>query len=434
MAMEDKIILSALKEQKEELNMYSSGTLCARKEEELFEWESKLAQVVTGVRRSGKSTLCHKVLMQKGVRYGYVNFDDDRLATIGVSELDAVLHCAYQVYGADIKYIFFDEIQNVDGWHIFVNRLLRQGMHVVLTGSNAKLLSGELATHLTGRYNEIKLYPFSFSEFLNLHNVHLTSGAAGVLTTRESANVRQLLLEYLNNGGLPEMYSINNESNKRTYVESLIETVISKDIAKRFKIRNADGLRRIAHYLMNNVCQEVNYKSLAEVAVLNSNMTAQKYTSYLSQAYLIHKVQKFSYKSMERICQEKAYSIDTGFIANRDNSLIGDNVGWKLENMVLVELLRRHKSESEDIYYYKPSTRSKEVDFVICRQSVVQQLVQVSLYITNGKTLKRETEALVEAAEKLKCDNLTILTLDESSVIESAGRTIHVTNVIEWLM
>lgn len=431
--MEESKIIKTLLEQSEELKYYANATFCSRMEEQLFEWDSKLAQVVTGVRRSGKSTLCHKVLVEKGVKYGYVNFDDDRFASASVTDLDTILHYTYQVYGSDIEYIFFDEIQNVDGWHIFVNRLLRQGLHVILTGSNAKLLSGELATHLTGRYNEIKLYPLSFSEYLRLNNIRFSDGKTPILTNRQSANLKELLLEYLNNGGLPELYTVKNEKNKRTYIESLIETVIGKDIAKRFRVRNIDGLRRIAHYLINNVCQEINYKAIAEIALLNSGMTAQKYTSFLTQAYLIHKVQKFSYKSRERICQEKAYTIDTGFIANRDNSLLGENIGWKLENMVLIELLRRHKSASEDIYYYKPTARSKEVDFVVCRQSLVKELIQVSLYMSNKKTVTREVNALITASRELKCDNLIILTLDESSDIQSDNKTVHIINIIDWL-
>ena len=162
--VEERIMLQVLAEQKEYVSSYHPEQWVKRNEEAFFEFDSPLAQVVIGVRRSGKSTLCHKVLLEHRVNYGYANFDDDRFARLQTEDLNTLLSCIYQVYGTDIQYIFLDEIQNVDGWHLFVNRLLRSNLHVVVTGSNAKLLSGELATHLTGRYNEIHLFPFSFRE------------------------------------------------------------------------------------------------------------------------------------------------------------------------------------------------------------------------------------------------------------------------------
>ena len=163
--VDEKIILQVLAEQQEEVKSYKPQKWVARKEESLFEFDTNMAQVVIGVRRSGKSTLCHKVLLDRGLKYGYVNLDDDRLAAVRTEDLNTVLSCVYQLYGTDIPYLVLDEIQNVEGWYLFVNRLLRTNLHIFVTGSNAKLLSGELASHLTGRYNEIHLYPFSFSEY-----------------------------------------------------------------------------------------------------------------------------------------------------------------------------------------------------------------------------------------------------------------------------
>ena len=156
-----------LTDQKKELEKIDLGSLCPRREESLLEIDSPLAQVVIGVRRSGKSMLCLKTLLQSGKKFGYVDFDDENLENLERSDLNVILEAAYMVYG-DFDYLFLDEVQNVDGWHLFVNRLLRQKMHIVLTGSNAKLLSSDLATHLTGRYNEITLYPFSFEEYCKI--------------------------------------------------------------------------------------------------------------------------------------------------------------------------------------------------------------------------------------------------------------------------
>ena len=153
--IEERIILQVLAEQRDEILGYDPSKWVSRREESLFEFDSTMAQVVIGIRRSGKSTICHKVLLEHGIRYGYVNLDDDRLLGMEAKDLNTVLSCIYQLYGTNVPYLFLDEIQDVDGWHLFVNRLLRSKMRIFVTGSNAKLLSSELATHLTGRYNEI---------------------------------------------------------------------------------------------------------------------------------------------------------------------------------------------------------------------------------------------------------------------------------------
>ena len=427
--MNEKIILQVLAEQQEYKERYKKNTWISRKEEDLFELGSNMAQVVIGVRRSGKSTLCHKVLIEQQIRYAYVDFDDDRLYGMQSADLNTVLNCVYQLYGTDIEYIFLDEVQDVTGWHLFVNRLLRQGIHVFLTGSNAKLLSSELATHLTGRYNEIRLFPFSYLEFCQAENVSLDG-----ITTQADAARKSALTRYLNDGGMPELHYIKRPQNRRTYIDGLIETIVAKDIVGRFKIHNTEGLRRIAHHLINNSCQIINYDSLLDIASLSAGKTAQKYVSYLSQAFLIHKLQQFSFKSRQRITNEKAYVIDTGFIANRDNALLGENIGWRLENVVLIELLRRYHSAADDIYYYKPSARQKEIDFVVCRQGVVIELIQVAYTIADSKTFKRETDALLNAAKKLNCTNLTLITTDENQDIQVGDLTIHHRSAVDWLL
>ena len=276
--MDEKVILQVLAEQREEMSGYDVAGWISRPEEDFFEWDSDMAQVVIGVRRSGKSTLCHKALIQHGVKYGYSDLDDDRLLGMEAKDLNTLLGCMYQLYGVDVKYLFFDEIQDVPGWHLFVNRLLRQGLRIVLTGSNAKLLSSELATHLTGRYNEIKLYPFSYAELCDAEKVDVK----GITTKADAA--RKIALEaYLNDGGFPELMKLRNPRGRRTYIEGLIETIITKDIAKRFNIRNPESIRRIAYHLINNSCQVIDYKTLAEISNLKTAATAQKYTSYLAQ-------------------------------------------------------------------------------------------------------------------------------------------------------
>ena len=423
--VEEKIILQVLAEQKEYVESYQPKNWVDRKEERLFEFDSPLAQVVIGVRRSGKSTLCHKVLLEHQVKYGYANFDDDRLANIQVEDLNTVLSCIYQIYGTDINYIFLDEVQDVEGWHLFVNRLLRTNLHIVVTGSNAKLLSGELATHLTGRYNEIHLFPFSFQEYCTFHHIDTKS-----ITTKAEAERKRAFMDYITLGGFPEIQNIRN---KRGYVQSLLEAIITKDIQQRFNIRNTDILRKIANHLINNVCQEINYGDIAQL-LGTTDMTVRKYIDYLRQAFLIQLLTKHSFKSKERIRNSKAYIIDLGLQNNRDNAFAGENIGWRLENVIYIELLRKCANEFLDIYYYKPTPRSKEVDFVICNQNKAEELIQVAYDIDSDKTFSRETKSLLKASTALNCDNLTLIAFSETRDVEIDGKCIHIYSAIDWLL
>lgn len=425
--MKEFEMMQVLADQRGDLLSYKNASWCNRIEEQQFEWESDMAQVVIGVRRSGKSTLCHKALINHKVKYAYATFDDDRLSEMKSSDFNLLLECIYRTYGTDVKYIFFDEIQNVDGWHLFVNRLLRSGFHMFITGSNARLLSSELATHLTGRYNEIRLYPFSFSEVCRFNNIPMYD-----MTTLAMANLKEAFVQYLLDGGLPEMFKIKNLSNRRIYVESLIETIIRKDITLRFHLRNNEALRLVANHLINNVGQDINFQNLSELANFRSLSTTQKYVSYLTQAFLINTVQKFSFKSRERLRHSKAYVIDSGFIANRNNALLPENLGWRLENAVFVELLRRNRSEANDIYYYKPTARSKEVDFVVCRQGLVTELIQVAYDVSDSKTLKREVDALVSVAAKLNCSNLTLICMNETETINVNNYCVNKISALKW--
>lgn len=423
--IEEKIILQVLAEQKEYVDNYKPEKWVSRNEEQLFELDSTLAQVVIGVRRSGKSTLCHKILLENGVKYGYANFDDDRLINLKAEDLNTVLSCIYQIYGTDINYIFLDEVQDVEGWHMFVNRLLRTDLHIVVTGSNAKLLSGELATHLTGRYNEIHLFPFSFREYCVFHSIDTHS-----ITTKADAGRKRAFEDYISVGGFPEIQNIRN---KRGYVQSLLEAIISKDIHQRFKVRNVDALRKIANHLINNVCQEINYDDMANFLGI-TDITVKKYVDYLRQAFLVQLLTKHSFKSKERIRNSKAYIVDPGLQNNRENSFASENIGWRLENVIYIELLRRCANNFLDVYYYKASPRSKEVDFVVCNQNRAEELIQVAYDIDNAKTFNRETSSLVKASSTLNCDNLTLLAFTQSRDVTIDGKCIHIYSAIDWLL
>ncbi|MDR0295404.1 MAG: ATP-binding protein [Prevotellaceae bacterium] len=409
-------------EQKEERNALPVTDWCSRADESKIDLDSPLAQIVIGVRRSGKSTICHKVLKNRNIDYAYVNFDDERLHDLRSEQLNDVLQALYTIYG-DFKYLFLDEIQNVEGWHLFVNRLLRQGIRLIVIGSNAKLLSGELSTHLTGRYVEIELFPFSFSETLNYKKINHKAS-----TTKEVAFRRQAYLDYLKQGGFPEMFRVG-EGQKREYLRTLFQSIIFKDIVKRFTVRYIKTLTDIFNILLNNISREISYTKIAKMLNIRSVHTAQNYVSYLKQAYLFLSVPRFSYKSIARASNRKMYVIDSAFLSFLPE-ITSSNDGFLLENIVLLELCRRRANNNFDIYYYK---NNYEIDFVIAKNGNIQELIQVSLALNNEKRRKREISALLKAADDLKCNNLKIITQEEKNIIVQNGQTIEIISVIDWL-
>jgi len=420
-------IKQILYDQKEEITNLNTSDLCNRVEEGLFDLHSSLAQVVIGVRRSGKSTICMKVLKESGVSFGYVNFDDEQLAGLKAEQLNDVLEALYKVYG-DITHVLFDEIQNILQWPLFVNRLLRQGLRVVMTGSNANLLSGELATHLTGRYNQIELYPFSFREYCTIRQVDTQS-----LSTKAKAFRYTALEEYLRQGGFPELLKLNNPY---TYTLSLFKAIIHKDISKRYKIKHEKTLADIANGMLDLFCQEVSYAQIQKQFELGSLHTAKKYIHYLQEAYLFRLLPLYTFKSGEKQSLRKCYAIDPAFITNHEDFLQTPNLGWRLENVVAVELMRRMNSEIEQLFYLRKH-KSFEVDFVRTKMGHVEELIQVT-YDFQDPTVKlynREVGGLLKGAASTKCQNLTLIMMDgEERVIEQDGYSINCVLATNWLL
>jgi len=419
--MDTNTYKQVLLDQQKEKNEILLGSLIARREEVYFDLNSQLAQIVIGVRRSGKSTICHKILKQSDINYAYVNFDDERLYNLKTEDLNAVLEALYMVYG-DFKYLFCDEIQNIPSWFLFVNRLLRQKIRLIITGSNAKLLSSELSTHLTGRYNQIELFPFSFLEILEYKSIPADDDSTLGIARRKSA-----FEEYMSQGGFPELFEVKN---KKAYIRNLFNSIIARDIKQRFSVRYPEALRKMADYLTDTPCSEVNYKSLAKLFSFGSAHTAENYVGYLRQAYLLIGLQKFSFKSRERIRNEKNYVIDTALISTAKKGFSEQNFGWRLENIVCIELFRRRNQTLNDVYYYK---NGYEVDFVLVSDNKVVELIQVSIDISAQKTFNREINALIRASEELHCSNLTLITLNENRTYTLNNLTINIVSVLNWL-
>lgn len=408
-------------DQKTEIDNWSDELLCSRAEENLVDLNSPQAQVVIGVRRSGKSTLCLQTLTRAKVKFAYADFDDERLASLGPNQLNDVLEVLYKIYG-DFRYIFLDEIQNVEGWPLFVNRLLRTKIHVVLTGSNAKLLSSDLATHLTGRSCEIALYPFSFAEYCEVkgYDCHLR-------TTKGIANLRKAFDEYLNQGGFPELLQIKNG---KKYITNLVDNILKRDIEQRYSIAYPAQFENLAHHILNISPCILSATDLSQMFGFKSHHTVHNYVKYLKEAYVLVGVKKYSQKSKLRTTGEKVYAVDVALMNQRENAFVGANLGWRLETVVLNNLVRKCKNEGWDIYYLVD--RSGECDFIVCNGNKVLQCIQVSYDISSDKTRKREINGLLLAYKKTKCPNLLLLTDHEYEDVEIGEVSVKIRPVYEW--
>lgn len=422
--VDKRLIEQVLTEQRQELQALQDVDFCSRREEDEIDLDSHLAQVVIGVRRSGKSTLCYNALKSKNVNFAYVNFDDERFEDMQTSDLNTVLEVLYKIYG-DFKYLFFDEIQNIEGWHLFVNRLLRQRMHIIVTGSNAKLLSGELATHLTGRNNQIELFPFSFADWCYCKGVDVKS-----LTTRAEAERRAAFDEYLRQGGFPELLW---EKHSNRYVGKLVNAILKRDIEQRHKIKYTEAFERLTNHLMNVAPVTVVASSLARIVDLKSNHTVDNYVGFLKEAYLMLGLKKFSVKSSQRVRAEKVYPIDVALMDGRQDAFAAENLGWRLETIVYVELLRRNRPIDRDIYYFANAS-GYEADFVVCRGNRVEEIYQVSYDISNVKTRQRELRGLLAASAETHCDNLYLITDFQREDVSLKGKQIHIVPAYEWLL
>ena len=419
-------LLTILSDQKEELKNFENSSWITRREEALFDLNSNRAQVVIGVRRCGKSTICKKVLMESRVAFAYVNFDDERLINLTIDQMNDLLETLYRIYGS-FNYLLLDEIQNIEGWHLFVNRIMRSGVKVVLTGSNANLLSGELVTHLTGRYNQIVLYPFSFVDYCTAKEVDMKS-----VSTKSRALRQRALDEYLQSGGFPEIVA---GENRRGYIMSLLSAIVQKDICRRYNVSRTQTIWEIANNVLDKNCQELSYNALQKLFKVGSIHTVKNYVSYLNEAFLLRIVSKFSTKSSDRLLSKKSYVTDMAFISDRDDVVTSKNLGWRLENTVLLELYRRINTEYQQIYYLR-KTNDFEVDFLVYDSSRVLELIQVTYALdkTNKKLYRREVGGLIKGAKQTNCEHLTIICLEgNSETLQIDNYKIEVIKAAEWL-
>ncbi|MFA4842833.1 MAG: ATP-binding protein [Candidatus Omnitrophota bacterium] len=379
--------------------------------------------VISGIRRAGKSTLLNQIInsyYEKGVYY--LNFEDERLVDFGVNDFNSLYETYLELYG-ERKVFFFDEIQNVPKWEIFVRRMQDKGAKFFITGSNASLLSKELGTKLTGRCIAIELYPFSFHEYLAFKGYKPQKNV--FFYTAERAGVKKYFTEYLRHGGMPEYLVYKNEALlKRVY-----EDILYRDIVARYDIKQVKTLRELGLYFLSNIGTLFSYNNLKNTLGVGSMNTIKSYSDFLENSFLVFLISRFSYSLKQQFAaNKKIYCIDNG-LAESVAFQFSKNKGKFLENLVFLELKRKFP----EIYYYKTSN-NLEVDFLVKSGRKDIALIQVSDNLDNEKTRQREINSLSRAMDELKLKKGLILTEDTDEEIKTNGKAILVQPIYKWLL
>lgn len=379
--------------------------------------QNPLIKLITGPRRVGKSVFA--LLMLQGKNFAYLNFDDNQL--LEKWDEDLAMSALDDVY-PDYDFMLLDEIQNLPDWDLWVSKLYRRGKNLIITGSNANMLSSEMATVLTGRYLQIEMLPFSLDETMRWKNISLD---------REEQSAQAIVLadDYMRNGGYPE--TIPARGITKNYLSTLFDSILLKDVAQRHNVRNTTDLYNLATYLLSNFCNPISANELAGELGLSSVATTKKFCDYLNEPYLFFYLPRFNNKlKLMNKAPKKVYVVDNGFVQSTAFNL-SENLGRLLENQVFVELLRRGYIPGQKLFYYR-TRNNKEIDFVTRKGTKVEQLIQVCYDMTSEKTNKRELDALVEAAEELHCDKLLIITNLQEEKIEWKDKGIVVKPVSQF--
>lgn len=417
---------TVLKQKQEKERLLSLPYIERTKEKEAKKWlNSDLIKVILGPRRAGKSVF--SLMLLKDQSFAYFNFDDESLPGEEKLDLDELMSELKQAYG-DTKYVLFDEIQNLPKWELFVNRLHREGYNLVLTGSNARLLSKELATALTGRHIPIQILPFNFTEVLRAKGYELSVDKLSL--PEEKAKFLRYLNEYMINGGYPEVVTKNLDP--RGYLDVLFDSLLFKDVVKRHKIRFSEQIDGLGSYLINNVAGQYSIRKLANILGFKSGITLERYLGYLTEAYLIFSLHRHSAKVGLRLkSPKKAYVVDNGFITSKAVQH-SPNTGKLMENLVFTELVKRGNESNREIFYYR-TRNDREIDFAVKKGTEIVELIQVCYEVSNQDVEQREIKALVEAGKELNVTKLSVLTWNEKRTVEKDGLAIHFKPLWEWL-
>jgi predicted AAA+ superfamily ATPase len=395
---------------------------------------AKTGQViaVTGVRRSGKSTIMLQYIMHligkkldpKNILY--VNFEDLRFKEISLELLNRI----YEVYLEYVQptskpYIFLDEVHKIKNWEKFARTMHElKKASVFVSGSNAKLLFGEIASVLTGRHLDLMVFPLDFKEFLLFKKIEIKD-ALDLVSKRHK--IKSLLSEYIENGGFP-LVSLNAQ--KKELLQAYFEDIINKDIIENHAIDNVTKLKSLAKFYLTNVGRRISFNKISKFLDLSLD-TVERYSYYLEEAYMVYFIKKFSYSLKE---QEKTmaviYSIDNG-LRNLLGFTFSKDSGWLYQNTVANSLIKEYGKEN---VFYWMSDIKEEVDFVVKEGLKVKQLVQVCYDLSGLGTKEREVKALLKASKELKCKNLFIITEDYEKEEKIENKKIKFIPLWKWLL
>lgn len=381
--------------------------------------------VLVGLRHAGKSYLMYQRIAEY-ISQGhsieeilYFNFEDDRIDSLGIADLELIKNCYEEMY--DHRPIFFlDEVQLVDGWEKFARRLADQKYHVYITGSNAKMLSSEIATTLGGRYIVQDVFPYSFVEYLKVHGIDITERNAEF---KERKAIVKYADEYFHKGGLPETALMKNT---RQWLSGLFNKIFFGDLVARHSIRNDFALRVLVRKLAESIKQPISYSRMASIVSSAgkklSTDSAIDYTQYMCESWMLLPYENIYGKLQDKEMNRKYYFIDNGILSL---FLIDPNTSL-LENIVAVNLRRKY---GEECYFF--NTPKAEVDFYVPEQGLA---VQVSYSISDAETRKREVAGLMAIANYLNARDLVIVTKDDEETIDVMGKKIDVIPLWKWLL
>jgi uncharacterized protein len=368
-----------------------------------LKFPTNFALIITGIRRCGKSTLLLQLLKEKFNNAFYLHFEDPRLAGF---ENDDFNRLSNEIVKRKPQVLFFDEIQMLENWELFVRQKLDEGYKVIITGSNATLLSKELGTKLTGRHLSVELFPFSYTEFLGL---------------RKLKDSEKSVTEYLRKGGFPEYLKTENGF----ILNQLLEDILYRDIAVRYAVRDVKSLKQLAVYLLSNIAKPVSASNLIKLFTIKSVSALLDYFSFLENAYIVQFLPLFSYSLKKQIRNpKKVYSIDLGLFT--ENSIVfSDENGRRIENAVYLHL----RTKCKELYYFQ---EKKECDFVVFEKGKPKELIQVCYDLT-AANLERETSGLYAAMDYFKMPSGKIVTLNQKDKFNKDGKKIEVVPLNEFL-
>lgn len=377
--------------------------------------------IISGIRRCGKSVLMQQIRDRLVEKDFFFNFDDERLANFKLDDFQKLQECFVELFGEQHTY-YFDEIQNIEGWERFVRRLYNAGNKIVITGSNARMLSRELGTHLTGRYLQVEIYPFSFQEYLAMNEIPVN--AKTLYTTTGRATMVKSFVKYMECGGFPKFLQDGSVS----YLTSLYESIIYRDILTRNGLTNEKEMLELMFYLASNATKRVTYSSLGKVVGIQHPDTIKNYLEYIQQTYLIFQLFRYDPSVKKQMMSpKKIYFVDNAIIKRIGFNATENNAVF-LENLVFIELKRR----GWDVYYYADK---KECDFIVRKGLHISDAYQVTLKMDSTQTREREIAGVREAMQAYSLSKGYILTFEGKETINfDDGTIVEVVPVWEWIL